>query len=58
MTNVVAGGCSSQRLVPRLHEAVWKTINLSENTLPLIVKQADRQSDEIFGFFYGDKSKN
>ena len=58
MTNVVAGGCSSQRLIPRLHEAVWKTINLSENTLPLIVKQADRQSDEIFGFFYGDKSKN
>mgnify|MGYP001272871874 CR=1 FL=1 len=58
VTHAVAGGCSGQRLIPRLHEAVWKTINLSENTLPLIIKQADRQSGEIFGFFYGDASKN
>ncbi len=58
VTHAVAGGCSSQRLIPKLHEAVWKTINLSENTLPLIIKQADRQSGEIFRFFYGNAGKN
>jgi len=57
-TNAIAIGSSGQRLIPKLCPEVWKTIDLSENVLPLIVKQADCQADEIFRFFYDDENES
>ena len=55
MANAVGVGSSGERFVPSLDAGAWEEIGLSANVLEVIMKQADRQTEEIFTFFYSDE---
>jgi putative nucleotidyltransferase with HDIG domain len=55
MANAVGVGSSGERFVPPLDAGTWEEIGLSANVLEVIMKQADRQTEEIFTFFYSDE---
>ena len=55
MANAVGVGSSGERFVPPLEAGAWEEIGLSANVLEVIMKQADRQTEEIFTFFYSDE---
>ncbi len=55
MANAVGVGSSGECLVPPLEAGAWEEIGLPVNVLEVIMKQADRQTEEIFTFFYSDE---
>ena len=55
MANAVGVGSSGERFVPPLDAGAWEVIGLSANVLEVIMKQADRHTEEIFTFFYSDE---
>lgn len=56
MANAMGVGSSGERFVPSLDELAWEVIGLSANVLEVIMKQADRHTEEIFTFFYSDEN--
>ena len=54
MANAMGGGSSGERFVPPVEPDAWESLGLSANALDVIMKQADRQIEEIVTFFCSD----
>ena len=51
IANAVAPGSSGEHFVPPMEPEAWDCLGLSHNVIDAIIKQADRQIEEIYAFF-------
>ncbi len=58
MTHAMAIGSSGERFVPPLDHYAWEGMGISVNALESIIRQADRQINEIFEFFCSGGCEN
>ncbi|MBI9081154.1 MAG: HDOD domain-containing protein [Pseudodesulfovibrio sp.] len=54
MTHALGIGSSGTSLVPELNANAWQTLNISQNDLPTIARQAERQANDVLSAFFPD----